>query len=51
MKSATALVSSFQARSLRLRHRRRVVDRFAEWQKRLPSSTPILVRLVRLLSR
>lgn len=51
MKTHAALVSSPPARPLRQYDRRMSITRFIAWQKRIPSSTAVLVRLVRLLAR
>jgi hypothetical protein len=52
MKSHGALVSSPpQPRPLRHDDRRITISRFIAWQRRAPSSTAVLVRLVRLLAR
>jgi hypothetical protein len=52
MKSNVALVSSTShPRPIRQSERRMSISRFMAWQRRVPSTTAVLVRLVRLLSR
>jgi hypothetical protein len=51
MKTHAALVSSPPFRRVRHDDRRLSITRFIAWQKRIPSSTAVLVRLVRLLAR
>lgn len=52
MKSHAALVSSpSHARPIRHDDRRLSISRFMAWQRRAPSSTAVLVRLLRLLAR
>ncbi|HEY7285606.1 MAG TPA: hypothetical protein VH497_09195 [Vicinamibacterales bacterium] len=51
MKTHAALVSSPPPRPVRYGDRRMSITRFIAWQKRMPSSTAVLVRLVRLLAR
>lgn len=51
MKSQAALVSSMPHRAIRQDDRRLSISRFIAWQRRVPSTTAVLVRLLRLLAR
>jgi hypothetical protein len=51
MKSHVALVSSPPHPRIRQDDRRTSISRFIAWQQRIPSSTAVLVRLIRLLAR